>query len=125
MGGEVAKFQLPCPVIAPQTVGTLVTEPQNPQFTVQCPSVQATYPRPTQSIHGGEPPVLHVYLSLNVDGQTFLLKALVDKGAEVNIIRRGIIPQELMTNAKTPISLPTADSLSIQGCKLGSVAWPI
>lgn len=121
MGGEVAKFQLPGQVVSSPSFITVIgqTSITPVHVPVHCPSVQATYPRLTHSIRGGKPPVLHIHVSLNVEGQTFLVKALIDTGAEVNIIRRGIIPPELLRRAETPISLSTADSSAIQGGKLG------
>ena len=43
----------------------------------------------------------------------------MDTGADVNIIRRGIIPTHLLRKAEVPITLSTADSSAIQGGKLG------
>ena len=119
MVGEATKFQLPDNVNVPVSVGTFLTRPKESPIPVFFSNIQATYPRTTQSIRGGKPPVLHIYVSLNVDRQTFLLKALVVTGAEVNIIRRGIIPTQLLRKAEITITLSTADSSAIQGGKLG------
>ena len=43
----------------------------------------------------------------------------MDTGAEVNVIRQGIIPQELLSLAEVPIMLSAADASALQGGKWG------
>jgi hypothetical protein len=65
------------------------------------------------------PPTLFVSILFNVNGNNFPLKALVDIGAEVNVIRKEIIPHDLLKVPETPITLSGADASSLKGGKLG------
>jgi hypothetical protein len=48
------------------------------------------------------------------------MKALVDTGAEVNVIRRGMVPSEFLTLNDRPITLSGADSTMLNGGKMGA-----
>ena len=49
----------------------------------------------------------------------FPLRALVDTGVEVNVIRRGIVPPESLSRAENPIVLSAADASALKGGKWG------
>ena len=58
---------------------------------------------------------LCVWLTLIVDGRNFTLRALVDTGAEVNIIRTGIIPHDSLEHDSHPLTLKGADDSCLKG----------
>ena len=58
--------------------------------------------------------VLRVLLTLP-DGKKMLAKALVDTGAQVNIVRQGLVPQYLMEKATDPVRLVAANQEIIPG----------
>ncbi len=53
-----------------------------------------------------------------VDGRTYPLIALVDTGAEVNIIRTGIIPHQSLQHDSHPLTLKGADDACLKGGNL-------
>jgi hypothetical protein len=64
--------------------------------TFYCPSVSSKKggkrKTPGSSRKKDKPLSLRVWLTVVVDGKKYPLRALVDTGAEINIIRTGIIP---------------------------------
>ena len=58
---------------------------------------------------------LCVWLTLIVDGRNFTLRALVDTGAEVNIIRTGIIRRDSLEHDSHPLTLKGADDSCLKG----------
>ena len=54
--------------------------------------------------------ILNVEVSLNIDGKDFIVIALVDTGAEVNLIRKGLVPYDFLKTPPVPITLTSADS---------------
>jgi len=49
------------------------------------------------------------------NGEVIPLKVLVDTGAQVNLVRRELIPQEFWREAKNPIQLITANGSILPG----------
>jgi hypothetical protein len=58
---------------------------------------------------------LKVWLDVIVEGKTFSIRALIDTGAEVNIIKRGIIPQEYLQKDSNPLVLRGANETKLKG----------
>ena len=50
-----------------------------------------------------------------MEGKTFSIRALIDTGAEVNIIKRGIIPQEFLQKDSNPLVLRGANETKLKG----------
>jgi len=48
-------------------------------------------------------------------GEDLMLQALIDTGAEANLIRFGILPSHCMMESKNPIALITADGTHMRG----------
>ncbi len=46
---------------------------------------------------------MKIWLDIIVEEKTFSIRALVDTGAEVNIIKRGNIPQEYLQKDRNPL----------------------
>jgi hypothetical protein len=49
------------------------------------------------------------------DGQTHFINALIDTGAEVNLVRRGMLPSTYLLPAPKPLSLVTASGAKMEG----------
>ena len=62
---------------------------------------------------------LHVLIDLYVGEQKFVLNALVDTGAEINVIKKGLIPSELTHPNHRPITMTAADAAPLSGGKMG------
>ena len=63
--------------------------------------------------------VLNVEVNLNIDGEDYKVIALVDTGAEVNLIKKGLIPERHLRTPPSPITIITADSSNMAGGNLG------
>ena len=48
-----------------------------------------------------------------------MINALIDTGAEINVIRKGLIPPELTHQNVRPITLTAADANPLTGGKMG------
>lgn len=96
-----------------------------PQRKFECPSIQgddfeldgqdSTWARQTPHPHLS----LHVWLDLWVGRTKFVIKALVDTGAEINVIRRGLIPEDHTHPNNRPITMTAADATPLNGGKMG------
>ncbi len=53
-----------------------------------------------------------------VDDHVFPVRALVDTGAEVNIIRKGVIPENFLQKDSHPLTLRGANETKIKGGNL-------
>lgn len=67
----------------------------------------------------------HIHLSLQfradllVKGQKFRIKVLIDTGAEVNVIKQGLIPPAFVKYNKRPINMTAADASDLIRGKSG------
>ena len=87
----------------------------------QCPSVQGTYSRgDAYSYEQRNTPTLIIHVLFRVGGETYNLKALIDTGAEVCVIRKGILADHCLERSQVPIMLSGADATSFKGGKYGS-----
>lgn len=64
-------------------------------------------------------PSLHIWLDLWVGDTKFVINALIDTGAEINVIRKGLIPSELTHQNLRPITLTAAEANPLTGGKMG------
>ncbi len=62
-------------------------------------------PLKSKSKRGELPLTLKIRMNIMVDDHVFPVRALVDAGAEVNIIRRGIIPENFLQKDSHPLTL--------------------
>ena len=62
---------------------------------------------------------LHVWVDLWIGQTKFVVKALVDTGAEINVIRKGLIPLDHTHTNHRPISMTAADAAPLTGGKTG------
>ena len=62
---------------------------------------------------------LHLWIDLWVNDKKFRVKALVDTGAEVNVIKRGLLPESFTHQNAKPITLTAADSSNLKGGQKG------
>ena len=87
-----------------------------------CPSVSSKGSgkgkTPGSSRNKDKPLSLRVWLTVVVDGRKYPLRALVDTGAEVNIIRTGIIPHQSLQHDSHPLTLKGADDTCLKGGNL-------
>ncbi len=58
---------------------------------------------------------LKIWLDVIVEDKTFSIRALVDTGAEVNIIKKGLIPQEYLQKDSNPLALRGANETKLKG----------
>ena len=98
--------------------------PDGPR-TFECPSIQGDdFVLGTQdSLWAKNTPhshlSLHIWLDLWVGDTKFVINALIDTGAEINVIRKGLIPPELTHQNVRPITLTAADANPLTGGKMG------
>ncbi len=89
--------------------------------TFYCPSVSSKGSgkgkTPVSSRNKDKPLSLRVWLKVVV-GRKYPLRALVDTGAEVNIIRTGIIPHQSLQHDIHPLTLKGADDTCLKGGNL-------
>ncbi len=90
--------------------------------TFYCPSVSSKRSgkgkTPGSSRNKYKPLSLRVWLTVVVDGRKYPLRSLVDTGAEVNIIRTGIIPHQSLQHDSQPLTLKEADDTCLKGGNL-------
>ena len=96
----------------PNAHGTQVSMVQT-----QCPSLRAMLISQPQMVHLHA--VLNVEVNLNIDGEDYKVIALVDTGAEVNLIKKGLIPERHLRTPPSPITIITADSSNMAGGNQG------
>ena len=72
-----------------------------------------------QQVHSHS--ILNVEMRLMINGENFTMAALVDTGAEVNLIRKGLIPARLLRKPPTQINSPQPIPLPCQEETL--VSW--
>ncbi len=93
---------------------------ENPH-SASCPSVtgKGKSVNHTSKSRSREYPLsLKILLDVIVEDKTFSIRALVDTGAEVNIIKRDIIPQEYLQKDSNPLVLRGANEtkLKVETC---------
>ena len=62
---------------------------------------------------------LQFWVDLKIGAQRFPLRALVDTGAEVNVIRMGALPLWCIKPNEKPIKMSGADASALEGGQLG------
>ena len=62
---------------------------------------------------------LQLWIDLKIGSKKFRVRALIDTGAEVNVIRKGLIPYEYTHPNLKPITLTAADSTGMAGGQRG------
>ena len=58
-------------------------------------------------------------IDLWVGNTKFVLNALIDTGAEINVVRKGLIPSEFTHPNNRPITMTAADAAPLSGGKMG------
>ena len=89
--------------------------------TAFCPSVTGkgrSINHTSKSKHRDYPLSLKVWIDIEVEDRTFPIRALIDTGAEVNIIKKGIIPQEYLQTDSNPLVLRGANEGKLKGGNL-------
>ncbi len=61
---------------------------------------------------------LKIWLRFDVGDRFFEVQALIDTGAEVNVIKRGIVPQNFIIAIDEPITISAANSSKLDGGSL-------
>jgi len=116
-------LQLPERTINVNT-GTPISSTYPQQLPVlHCPSVSeisSPEDRENKKTRKKDPLALKVWITININGENFHLRALIDTGAEVNIIRKGIIPHQLLSVPSRLIMLSGADSTQLKGGQLSA-----
>ena len=62
---------------------------------------------------------LRLWVNIVVGGESFGVKALVDTGAEINVIQTGIVPTHLTTKNPKAVTMTAADNTVLTGGELG------
>lgn len=60
-----------------------------------------------------------IWVDLEIKGRKYHLKVLIDTGAEVNVIKRGLLPPECIRQNKSPINMTAADATTLIGGQTG------
>ena len=94
---------------------------QNPGPEAYCPNVTGqarSSPLNSKSKRGELPLTLKIRMDIMVEDHIFPVRALVDTGAEVNIIRRGVIPDNFLQKDSHPLTLRGANETKLKGGNL-------
>ncbi len=78
---------------------------QNTGTEAYCPNVTGqarSSPLNSKSKRTKLPLTLKIRMNIMVEDHVFPVRALVDTGAKVNIIRRGVIPEKFLTKGQSP-----------------------
>jgi len=74
--------------------------------------------KPNSSRNRNIPLSLKIWVHMQVGDQVFTIRALIDTGAEVNIIKKGTIPPHYMQRDNHPLTLKGADDSQLTGGNL-------
>jgi hypothetical protein len=90
-GVSVGRNKLPTKIL---TAGSEESDPKQPPNFCYCPSVKgkSRAKKPKSSRNRNKPLSLKIWLHILVGDQILTVRALIDKGAEVNIIKKGKYP---------------------------------